>query len=86
MLPGLRASPGISFAGVAASCGYASSLETDDLAEIRTWLQSDPLDGPRFACLSTHRGTAERLPRPSVTPVDVKARLMQHFPPPDRVV
>ena len=72
-------SPGISFAGVAASCGYAEALETDDLAEIRAWLRSGRLDGPRFACLQTRRGSPGVLPRPSVTPVDVKMRLMQHF-------
>ncbi|HEY3786067.1 MAG TPA: phosphonopyruvate decarboxylase [Steroidobacteraceae bacterium] len=78
-------SPSVSFAGVAASCGYASSLQTDEAAQIAEWLESAPSRGPRFACLLTRRGTPEKLPRPSMTPVDVKTRLMQHFDSPARV-
>jgi phosphonopyruvate decarboxylase len=69
----------VSFAEIAAACGYASSLETDAVARIGAWLESPPIDGPRFARLLTRAGTPEGLPRPSVTPVDVKTRLMQHF-------
>jgi phosphonopyruvate decarboxylase len=69
----------VSFAEIAAACGYASSLETDDVARIGAWLQSPPIQGPRFARLLTRAGTPDGLPRPSVTPVDVKTRLMQHF-------
>jgi phosphonopyruvate decarboxylase len=69
----------VSFAEIAAACGYASSLETDAVAQIGAWLESPPIDGPRFARLLTRAGTPDGLPRPSVTPVDVKTRLMQHF-------
>jgi phosphonopyruvate decarboxylase len=72
-------SPNVSFAKVAAACGYAAALETDDLGKIREWLQAPPLDGARFARLLTRPGSPADLPRPSVTPVDVKTRLMQHF-------
>ncbi|AWK13375.1 phosphonopyruvate decarboxylase [Candidatus Fukatsuia symbiotica] len=71
----------LSFAGVAAACGYVSSLETDDIEEIDTWLSSAPLAGPRFACLLTNTGMPESLPRPSMTPVEVKTRLMRHINP-----
>ncbi|MDB6087694.1 MAG: aepY [Gammaproteobacteria bacterium] len=71
----------ISFAGVAAACGYASSFETDDVARIGEWLDAPALDGPRFARLLTRTGAPDDLPRPSITPVDVKTRLMQHFSP-----
>jgi phosphonopyruvate decarboxylase len=74
-------SPLVSFAEVAAACGYASSLETDDLAQVAAWLEAAPLDGPRFVRLLTRAGTPDDLPRPSVAPVDVKTRLMQHFGP-----
>ncbi len=74
-------SPCISFAQVASACGYASSLETDDLKQLAEWLEAPRLQGPRFACLRTRPGTVHDLPRPSVTPVDVKVRLMQHFRP-----
>ena len=69
----------VSFAEIAAACGYASALETDDIARIGTWLESPPIGGPRFARLLTRPGTPEGLPRPCLTPADVKTRLMQHF-------
>jgi phosphonopyruvate decarboxylase len=72
-------SPNVSFANVAAACGYAASLETDDLGKIGDWLQAPPLDGARFARLLTRPGSPADLPRPSLTPVDVKTRLMQHL-------
>jgi phosphonopyruvate decarboxylase len=72
----------VSFAQIAAACGYASSLETDEVARIGAWLESPPLGGARFARLFIRAGAPEGLPRPSVTPVDVKTRLMQHFGPP----
>ncbi len=72
-------SPRVSFAHVAAACGYASSLETDDVGRIAAWLNFAPDGGPRFARLLTQSGTPRDLPRPSVTPVEVKTRLMRHF-------
>src|SRR6185437_8510332 len=72
-------SPSISFAEIASACGYASSLETDDVARIAAWLQAPPADGPSFARLLTRAGTSHGLPRPSVGPIDVKRRLMQHI-------
>jgi phosphonopyruvate decarboxylase len=72
-------SPNVSFADVAAACGYASSLDTDEIGRIAEWLEGRPLDGARFARLLTRPGSPADLPRPSITPVDVKTRLMQHF-------
>jgi phosphonopyruvate decarboxylase len=69
----------LSFAQIAAACGYASSLESADVGQIAEWLEEPALDGPRFARLLIRTGTADNLPRPSITPVDVKIRLMQHF-------
>jgi phosphonopyruvate decarboxylase len=74
-------SPNVSFAEVAAACGYADALDTDSLDRITAWLEQRPLEGPRFARLLTRPGSPSDLPRPSVTPVDVKTRLMQHFGP-----
>jgi phosphonopyruvate decarboxylase len=71
----------VSFAQVAAACGYAASLETDDVRQIAVWLGAPPLAGPRFARLLTRTGTPANLPRPSMTPCDVKTRLMRHFEP-----
>jgi phosphonopyruvate decarboxylase len=69
----------VSFASVAAACGYASSLDTDDLDLISAWLAEPMLDGPRFARLWIRAGTPEGLPRPSIGPVEVKTRLMRHI-------
>jgi len=72
-------SASVSFAQIAAACGYASSLETDDTAQLAAWLDSAPLAGSKFARLLTRAGSADDLPRPSIEPVDVKIRLMRHF-------
>lgn len=76
-------SAGVSFARIAAACGYAASLETDDVAQIAEWLDAPPQGGARFARLLTRSGTPAKLPRPSITPVEVKTRLMRHFAPAD---
>ena len=55
-------SPRVSFAEVAAACGYASSLETSDLARISSWLTERPVDGARFARLFIRSGTPSDLP------------------------
>jgi phosphonopyruvate decarboxylase len=78
-------SPSVSFAEIAASCGYASSLETNDLNQISEWLNERPIGGARFARLFIRAGTPVDLPRPSVAPVDVKARLMRHIGAPSGV-
>jgi phosphonopyruvate decarboxylase len=72
-------SPQVSFAHVAAACGYASALETDEAETIAAWLNAPPDNGPRFARLLTRPGTPRDLPRPSVTPIEVKDRLLRHF-------
>lgn len=69
----------VSFAEVAAACGYAGWLETDAVGQIAAWLNAPPVNGPRFARLLTRTGTPRDLPRPSITPVEVKTRLMRHF-------
>jgi phosphonopyruvate decarboxylase len=72
-------SPHVSFAEIAAACGYASALETDHLDDIAQWLNAKPTSGTRFARLFIRAGTPDNLPRPSITPVEVKARLMRHI-------
>ncbi len=71
-------SPSVSFAEIAAACGYASALETDDVARIADWLRAPAISGPGFARLLIRPGTPHDLPRPSMSPVDVKQRLLQH--------
>ncbi|WP_206956424.1 phosphonopyruvate decarboxylase [Trinickia acidisoli] len=76
-------SPHVSFAGVAAACGYASAIEGDDVSLVDLLLAKKTPDatrsGPRFGHLTIRRGTPDGLPRPTITPTDVKARLMRHI-------
>jgi phosphonopyruvate decarboxylase len=72
-------SPRISFAGVAAACGYARALESDDLADIVAWLEEARLSGPSFARLRLRSGTLRDLPRPQISPTEVRGRFMGHF-------
>jgi phosphonopyruvate decarboxylase len=69
----------LSFAGIAAACGYASALQTAELGKIAAWLEAGPLTGPRFACLLTRPGSPADLPRPTLGPVAVKERLSRHI-------
>ena len=68
----------VSFADVAAACGYASAVTIDGAASLPEEM-TRACDGPRFIALGIRRGTADDLPRPTVGPVDVKARLMRHI-------
>jgi phosphonopyruvate decarboxylase len=71
--------PQVSFAGVAAACGYASAVEFDDLERLAIWLNEPQGVGPRFARMLIRPGTPQDLPRPSLSPVDVKLRWQRHF-------
>ena len=70
--------PKVSFADVAAACGYASALETDDVTRLDEWL-NDKTPGPHFARILTKPGSPADLPRPTLSPVEVKARWQRHF-------
>jgi phosphonopyruvate decarboxylase len=72
-------SPLVSFAGVAAACGYAEAFETCDLGRIGRWLRAPGRSGPGFARLFIRTGTPPDLPRPSMSPPEVKSRFMRHF-------
>ncbi|MBU9559427.1 phosphonopyruvate decarboxylase [Burkholderia multivorans] len=70
----------VSFAGVAAACGYASAVEGDTLDVLDAALAaSDDSSGARFVRLAIRTGVPDGLPRPTVTPVEVKTRLMRHI-------
>jgi phosphonopyruvate decarboxylase len=72
-------SPQMSFAQVASACGYAASLETDEAGDLAAWLHTPADRGPKFARVLTRTGTPRDLPRPTVSPIEVKTRLMRHF-------
>ncbi|MEX3918930.1 phosphonopyruvate decarboxylase [Paraburkholderia sp. BR10872] len=77
----------VSFANVAAACGYADAVEGDDLAMLDSVLtaarerakRASDVEGTRFVRLTIRRGTPDGLPRPTITPPDVKTRLMRHI-------
>jgi len=72
-------SPSISLAGVAAACGYSRAIESADLGELAEWLEEPWRSGPSFARFFIRTGTPADLPRPSISPVEVKRRFMDHF-------
>jgi phosphonopyruvate decarboxylase len=69
----------VDFASIAAACGYALALDGDDIAVIDRLFEARDVDGVRFARLSIKTGTPADLPRPKITPEDVRARLQQHI-------
>ena len=70
-------SPAVSFAGVANACGYRDASEALTAAELESFLRAQ--NGPSLLQLKTKRGVPEGLPRPDVSPVEVKQRLMRHL-------
>jgi phosphonopyruvate decarboxylase len=72
-------SQGVEFARIASACGYALALDGDDLSVIDQLFEAKDIDGVRFARLSINTGTPGDLPRPSITPEDVRARLQKHI-------
>ncbi len=72
-------SAGVCFAAIAAACGYPLALESDGIEVIDELFDAGNVSGPRFAHLRTRPGAAPNLPRPSVTPEQVGARLASHI-------
>ncbi len=72
-------SPGVAFARIAEACGYALALEGGTLALMDNLLDSENPAGPRFGHLRICPGTTTDLPRPEMTPADVRDRLMRHI-------
>ncbi|MEM5432095.1 phosphonopyruvate decarboxylase [Cupriavidus oxalaticus] len=79
-------SPNVSFAGVASACGYASAAEGDRLELLDDWLAAPvpaeagaSASGSRFVRLVIRAGTPDGLPRPTITPAEVKSRLARHI-------
>ena len=72
-------SAGVSFAAIAAACGYPLALESDGVEVIDELFKGASVPGPRFAHLRTRPGASPELPRPSVTPQQVAARLAGHI-------
>ncbi len=72
-------SSNVSFAGIAKACGYPIALEDDNLAILDHLLSGTDRVGPRFGCLKIRPGTMHDLPRPALSPAEVRARFMAHI-------
>ena len=68
----------ISFAGVAAACGYGLALEGDEPALLDELFGAAGVRGPRFAALKIRPGTESEPPRPKLSPEQVRARFSEH--------
>jgi phosphonopyruvate decarboxylase len=70
-------SASVSFAGVARACGYRDAAEAITDAELDAFLQRRT--GPSLLQLRVHPGVPDSLPRPDVSPRQVKQRLAGHL-------
>ena len=70
-------SPAVSFAAIAKACGYRQASEATAMAGLEAFLQAS--EGPSLLQLKTRRGVPKGLPRPDVSPREVKQRLMRHL-------
>ena len=72
-------SANVSFADIAAACGYGTALYGNDLAVLRELFARKDADGARFAQLKIEPGTPSDLPRPTTSPGNVLRRLTAHI-------
>lgn len=72
-------SAGVRFAEVAAACGYRTVVSGDDPALVDRVCGDPAAPGPRLLHLKIRSGTRDDLPRPSLAPEDVAARLTGHL-------
>ena len=68
----------IDFAAVAAACGYAAVMRSDDPEALANFIAAEA-PGASFMHLKIKTGTIEDLPRPQIAPPQVLARLMSHI-------
>ena len=71
-------SANVSFADIAAACGYGVALDGNDPALIREMYARKDTDGARFAHLRIKPGSPGDLPRPNLSPENVLRRLRAH--------
>lgn len=67
----------VSFAGVARSCGYRNAADAVNARDLKTFL--DGREGPSFLHFRIRGGVPADLPRPNISPQQVRGRLMAHL-------
>ena len=72
-------SSGVDFGAVAAACGYSRIWSGDDPSVLTDGLRLSQNDGPVFIHLKIQSGTTENLPRPNLTPAQVRERFQCHL-------
>ena len=70
-------SASVSFAAVASACGYREAREEVTLEALQVFMRETK--GPGLLQLRTRSGVPENLPRPGISPQQVRQRLMQHL-------
>lgn len=77
-------SAGLSFAAIASACGYAAVYASGDVSVFE---QAIAARGPAFAHVRIQPGPpANKLPRPTQKPAEVRQRLMRHISAPNQGV
>lgn len=72
-------SVGVSFARIAGACGYGVALAGRTMDLVNELISDAPVQGPRFGHLKIRRGIEAELPRPRLSPPQVRERLMRHL-------
>ena len=72
-------SANVSFADIAAACGYGLALDGNDLSALRELYARKDVAGARFAHLKIQAGVPARLPRPDSSPESVLRRLRRQL-------
>jgi phosphonopyruvate decarboxylase len=67
----------VRFAGVARHCGYRRTAAGTGRAQLESFLEGR--EGPSLLHLGIRRGVPDNLPRPDVSPRQVRSRLMKHI-------
>jgi phosphonopyruvate decarboxylase len=70
-------SSAINLAGVASACGYRAVAQAVELESLKDFLRAR--DCPSLLQFKLKSGVPENLPRPNVSPLEVKQRLMGHL-------
>lgn len=70
-------SSSVSFAAIAAACGYAHAREEVAGDKLESFMRLER--GPAMVHMRMRAGVTTDLPRPGVKPVEVRQRLMQHL-------
>lgn len=69
----------VSFGGIARSCGYGLVAEGDEPELLDAAFAERGTVGPRFAHVRIRSADSSDLPRPSLSPTEVRARLVRHL-------